>query len=63
MEEQDTDIVLYNHMIYSCGERLSLHDDKGFKFVLLEKPCNLKEEELPVSDRKSELEKKVGFLI
>ena len=34
LEEQDTDIVLCNHMIYSCGERLSLCDDKGSKFFL-----------------------------
>ena len=36
LEEQDTDIVLCNHMIYSCGERLSLCDDKGSKFLLCE---------------------------
>ena len=34
LEEQDTDIVLCNHMIHSCGERLSLCDDKGYKFFL-----------------------------
>ena len=48
LEEQDTDIVLCNHMITSCGERLSLCDDKGSKVLL----CgNSREVAVPFQDR------------
>ena len=42
------DIVLCNHMIHRCGERLSLCNDKGSKFLL----CgNSREAAVPFQDR------------